>query len=195
MFCCNLTKNCTMIHVNRSSLIFLISLIPLSIPLNGTSQIGILNDSTDTGYIEAAREIMSEAGTCALITLDETGRPRVRTMDPFSPEEDLTVWLATNPKSRKVGQIRNDARVTLYYLDKDQSGYVMLHGSARLIDDQKEKAKRWKDEWRIFYANYPDDYLLIKISPEWLEVVSYSRGIVCDSITWKPPVVVIEHEK
>ena len=52
--------------------------------------------------ISAAREIMLAARYCALITLDETGRPNARTMDPFEPEHHMVVWLGTNSRSRKV---------------------------------------------------------------------------------------------
>ena len=142
----------------------------------------------------AAREIMTSAKTCALITLDEEGRPRVRTMDPFAPESDFTVWFGTNPKSRKVDQIKKDARVTLYYVENDGSGYVMLHGKAQIVNDQKEKEKRWKVEWEAFYPNKYDDFLLLKVSPEWLEVVSYSRGVLGDPITWEPPKVIFDAE-
>ena len=51
---------------------------------------------------------MISAKTCALITLDSEGRPRVRVMDPFIPENDFTVWFGTNPKTRKVEQIKNN---------------------------------------------------------------------------------------
>ncbi len=132
---------------------------------------------------------MGAAGTCALITLDEKDLPMVRVMDPFLPDSDFTVWLGTNPKSRKVNQIKNNPNVTLYYLDSDGSGYVVIHGIAQLVDEPKEKEKRWKVEWEAFYPNRTEDYLLIKVSPEWMEVISYSRGIVGDPTTWQPPVV------
>jgi len=164
-------------------------LILLVLPLDTFAQDFNLQDTADIKYFEAATEIMTAASTCALITLDAEGRPRVRVMDPFPPEGDLTVWLATNPKSRKVTQIMNDPRVTLYYLRKDDSGYVMIHGNARLVENHYEKEKYWKGSWEAFYPNYPYDYLLIEVKPEWMEVVSYPHGIVGDSITWQPPVI------
>ncbi len=164
----------------------------LLIPCIGISQNIESKDSSNIKLISAAREIMVAAGTCALITLDVEGRSRVRVMSPFIPESDLTVWFGTNPKSRKVKQIRNDPRVTLYYLDNDASGYVMIHGLAKIVDDQKEKENRWKDEWESFYPNRPEDYLLIKVTPEWMEVISYTRGIVGDPITWQPPKVLFD---
>ena len=139
-----------------------------------------------------AKDIMKKAGTCALISLDEEGRPRVRAMDPFLPEEDLTVWFGTNANSRKVTQIKNDNKVTLYYIDKEATEYVMVHGIAEIIDDSELKEKYWKDTWKNFYPDYPKGYLLIKVSPEWMEVISEGRGILGDTITWEPPIVKFE---
>jgi general stress protein 26 len=143
-------------------------------------------DTTRQVHLQAAREIMSRAGNCALITLDKKGTPQVRTMDPFEPERDFAVWLATNPNSRKVQHIKRNPRVTLYYSNKDQNGYVTLHGKAILVDDQKEKDKRWKEEWKAFYPNRSDQYILIKVIPDYLEVIHYKRGISGDPKTWQP---------
>jgi len=146
-------------------------------------------DSLDFQLMNAAREIMTTAKTCALITLDDENRPMVRIMDPFLPESDFTVWLGTNPESRKVGQIKKNPKVTLYYLENDGLGYVVLHGIAQLVNDEDEKEKRWKTEWEAFYPNKPNGYLLIKISPESIEVLSNVHDIVGDPRTWQPPSV------
>lgn len=134
---------------------------------------------------QAARELINRVGKCALITLDEAGQPQVRTMDPFEPEQDFTVWLATNPKSRKVKQIENNPMVTLYYADGD-NGYVSLYGSAELVNDQAEKDTRWKEGWEQFYPNRKEGYLLIKVKPSRIEIIDYKSGIHGDSITWQP---------
>lgn len=172
--------------------IYILLFILLLMPLMGFSQNKQAIDSTNNKLISAAKEIMNAAETCALITLDQEGRPRVRAMDPFAPESDLTVWFGTISKSRKVNQIKNDPRVTLYYLDSDASGYVMIHGTAQLVDDPQEKEKRWKAEWEAFYPNKADNYLLIKVSPLWMEVSSPPRGIFGDTISWQPPAVFFE---
>lgn len=171
-------------------LFYLIVQILFIMPNSGISQ-NIKKDSSDIKLINIAREIMVSAKTCALITLDEECRPRVRVMDPFIPESDLTVWFGTNPKSRKVNQIKKNPKVTLYYLDSDASGYVMIHGIAQIVNDPIEKEKRWKDEWKAFYPNKSKDYLLIKVSPEWMEIISYTHGIIGDPLSWEPPKVIL----
>lgn len=141
--------------------------------------------SQDT-LIATAREIMATARYCALITLDSKGRAHARTMDPFAPDENLLIWFGTNPKSRKVAEIRRNRRVTLYYFDREGPAYVTISGVARLVNDPQEKARRWKDEWKAFYPNREKGYLLIAVTPETLEVVSEKKGITGDSETWTP---------
>lgn len=168
------------------SLLFLILLLFPSLCFSQKSE---SSDSLKNELMNTAREIITSANTCALITIDNEGIPRVRAMDPFPPENDFTIWFGTNNKSRKVDQIKNNPKVTLYYLESDESGYVTIHGIARIVDDKLEKEKRWKDEWGAFYQNKTNDYLLIKVSPVWMEVISYTRGIVSNSVTWEPPAV------
>lgn len=173
----------------------LLALMLLLIPFTGFCQNDSPKDSLRTKLMTAAREIMTSTGTCALITLDSEGRPRARIMDAFLPENDLSVWFGTNPTSRKVSQINNDPRVTLYYAEPNASGYVMIHGKATIVDDEKEKELRWKDAWTAFYPNRSEAYTLIHVSPEWMEVISYAHGIVSDAPNWMPPSVVFESNK
>jgi len=144
--------------------------------------------SRDT-LIATAREIMGAARYCALITLDSKGRAHARTMDPFPPDEHMLVWFGTNPKSRKVAEIRRNNRVTLYYFDREGAAYVSISGVARLSNDPQEKARRWKDEWKVFYPDREKGYLLIAVTPQELEIVSEKKGIVGDAIKWAPPTV------
>ncbi|MFQ5637919.1 MAG: pyridoxamine 5'-phosphate oxidase family protein [bacterium] len=139
--------------------------------------------------LSVAREYMQAVRYCALITVDSTGQPHVRAMDPFLPDENMVVWFGTNRKSRKVQEIRKNPRVTLYYSDDKGAGYVAIIGTARLVDDPKEKAVRWKEEWVEFYKDQKESYLLIKVIPEKLEIVNYKHGIVGDTETWRSPSV------
>jgi general stress protein 26 len=136
--------------------------------------------------ISAAREIMTNTRYCALITTGRNGRAKARTMDAFAPEADMTVWLATNPRSRKAAEIRRNPKVTLYYFDRESAAYVTIYGTARLVTENAEKARRWKDDWKAFYPDRDKSYLLIKVTPERLEVVNINKGIVGTSPTWQP---------
>lgn len=139
--------------------------------------------------IAAAREIMAGQKYCALITVNLSGLPDIRTMNPFPPEDDMTVWMATNSRSRKVREIRDNPQVCLYYADhQNATGYAAVTGKAVLIDDPAEKTKRKRDYWDQAFPDWK--YLiLIKIIPEKLDVLNYQRGMLNDSVTWRTPAV------
>jgi general stress protein 26 len=138
--------------------------------------------------LKAARGLMEKARFCALVTAGEEGYPQARAVDAFAPEEDLTVWIATNPATRKVAEIGRDPRVTLYYYEPAGPGYVTLQGKAAVVRDPAEKEKRWKEDWAPFYSdrNRGEDYVLIKVTPVRLEIVSYADGLLNDPATWRP---------
>lgn len=148
-------------------------------------------DAQRQQLLTAAREIVQAARYCAVITVDATGRAQARTVDAFPPEEGMVVWFATNPKSRKVAQIKKDPRVTLYYFNSESPGlgYVTLLGRARLVEDKAEKQKRWKAEWGALWPDRDASYLLVEVTPERLEVVSPKHGISGDPVTWTPPAI------
>ncbi len=110
-------------------------------------------------------------------------------MDPFLPDEQMIVWLGTNPKSRKVAEIRRNHRVTLYYFDREDQAYVTISGFARIVHDPRAKVTHWKDEWKDFYPDRERNYLLIAVTPERLEVISQKQGIIGNSVTWTPPAI------
>ncbi len=139
--------------------------------------------------IAAAREIMAGQTYCALVTQDEDGRPQIRTMNPFPPEENMTVWIATSTATRKVKHMRRDHRVTLYYANHAQAtGYVAITGRAELIDDRAEMIKRKRAYWDSAFPGFKN-LVLIKVVPESMDVLNYGRGAVADKETWRTPTI------
>jgi general stress protein 26 len=106
-------------------------------------------------------------------------------VDPFPPDENFSVWIATRPNTRKVAQIVENPKVTLYYFDDDERNYVTIMGTARLVTDDATKTamRRPADSDRL-YPDFPYDYLLIEVTSDWLEaIVPGYRG---DRDTWRP---------
>ena len=138
--------------------------------------------------LAAAVQLMEKARHSALTTIGLDGHPQSRIVDPFPPEPDMTVWIATNPVTRKVEQIKKDSRITLFYFDPSGPGYVTLLARAELVTDPVEKAKHWKEDWAAFYKdkNRGEDYVLIRCKPFRLELVSYAHDLLNDPGTWRP---------
>lgn len=146
------------------------------------------------GVLEAAREIMETAGYAALVTFGPAGHPQARAMDPFEPDDDLTVWMGTNRTTRKVEELRRDPRATLHYFDPEGLGYVTLLGEAEIVEDPAERRSRWKPEWADFYPGGPEGptYLLLRFVPHRLEIVSPEHGIADEPLAWKPRIVELD---
>lgn len=172
-------------HGRKDSIVF--SFMLLLSALNMLAQdIEPANYDRDT-LIRYAKEIMAATRYCALITLDSSGHPQARTMDPFLPGDDMVVWLGTNLNSRKVDEINNDPRVTLYYEAPEGGGYAVLKGHAYMINDPEKKEAYWKKEWEAFYPDKNSTYSLIKVIPKKLEIIYYKGGISGSSSTWAVP--------
>ena len=141
--------------------------------------------AADEEILSLARETMAKVRYAALATVDEAGQPRTRIVDAFAPDDEFVIYVATKPNTRKVSQIRSNAKVTLFYFDPEGRNYVSVMGQAELVDDlaTKQAMRREADSDRI-YPDFPNDYLLIKVTPIWLEgLLPGYRG---DRETWLP---------
>ncbi len=136
--------------------------------------------------LKAADSVIKTAYYATLITLDKDNQPRARIVEPFLPKENYIIWIGTNPKSRKVTQLKTNSKTTLHYFDKNKLAYVSLMGDAFLVNDKKTKQEIWKEGWERFYPNRKTDYLLIKFIPKTIELISISDNFTGDKTTWKP---------
>ena len=135
----------------------------------------------------AAREIIGQTSYCALVTVDSTGQPQIRTMNPFPPNNELITWFATSRTSRKVREIRNNPRVCVYYADHVAAkGYVNITGNAQVIDDKELLIKMKREYWNGI-PDWQNKFVLIKIIPKTLEVINYKHGLNNDPDTFRAP--------
>jgi general stress protein 26 len=158
-----------------------ILLVFFSIKLNG--QVSINKDS----IISAASEIIKETTYCALVTIDSTGQPQIRTMNPFPVNNELITWFATSRTSRKVREIKNNPKVSVYYADHTTAkGYVAITGIAEVIDNKELLLKMKRDYWESI-PNWQNRFVLIKVVPKTLDVINYKHGLNNDPNTFRAP--------
>jgi general stress protein 26 len=135
----------------------------------------------------AAREIMRETTYCALVTIDSTGQPQIRTMNPYPVNDEFITWFATSRNSRKVRELKNNPKVCVYYADHVKAkGYVNITGTAEVIDDKDFLIKMKRDYWQSM-PNWQDIFVLIKIVPRTIEVINYKHGLNNDPVTFRAP--------
>jgi general stress protein 26 len=165
--------------------------LAFALPTLTVAQVATPGSPPRAQVIAGARDVIRTARYSTLATIGQDGQPQARIVDPFAPEPDFTIWIATNPLTRKVTEIKRDPRVTLLYFNAAAAEYVTVQGTATFVTDSVEKARHWKQEWTAFYKDGPrgDAYLLIRVRPTRLEVVSPRHGLVNDPKTWRPVIV------
>ncbi|CAA0119879.1 Uncharacterised protein [BD1-7 clade bacterium] len=144
-------------------------------------------------FLDTVLSIINEAEYTTLITVGEDGFPRARTVKPSGADDDLTIWVATRPQTRKVHQISHNPKVELHYIADDYKSYVSIMGLARLHSSPKvarehdffPRALRDK-----LWPGFPNEYQLFEIKPVWIEALG--RGIKPDRYTWKPQSLCID---
>lgn len=165
-------------------LIFLIaSILSFANPFQSFSQSSVSRDT----MLVAAREIMRQTTYCALVTIDSSGQPQIRTMNPFPPSAEITIWFATSRTSRKVKEIRENPKVCVYFADHVAAkGYVNYTGTAEVIDDKELLLKMKREYWNGI-PDWQNKFVLIKVTPKTLEVINYKHGLNNDPNTFKAP--------
>jgi general stress protein 26 len=160
-----------------------ILMIVLTVPYLLQGQTTVSRDT----LFSAAREIIKETNYCALVTIDSTGQPDIRTMNPFPPSGDWITWFATSRYSSKVREIRNNPKVCVYYADHTSAkGYVNISGNAEVIDDKALLISKKRDYWEGI-PGWQDNFVLIRIVPKSMEVINYKQGLQNDPKTFKAP--------
>lgn len=122
------------------------------------------------------------------ITNDDGKSPNARLIEPVVDLENLVFWIGTNPKLRKVAEVKKNAAVTLAFSNEKANSNVIIQGSASIEKNPELARKHWKPQWRLFFPKGPEsnDFVLIKVVAESLEVLDFSRNIVPEPFGLKP---------
>lgn len=156
-----------------------------------------MQTATVESTLIAARKMMKAAEYCFFVTVGKGGLPSARLMQPYDPEEDLTIWFGAHPNSRKVHQLEDNKNVTLAFLDPNSAGYVTLNGEAVVVNDLSARQKYWRVFWTDIYPGGPegDEYTLIKFTPKRLEIMSYTQKALPEPYGMKPQVLVCKDKE
>ena len=169
-----------------------------AMPAVPTAELNIAADRR--ALVDSARALMRADSNVALVSVDEAGQPRVRTVKAFvdppdaaDPAGSLTVWIMTRLTTRKVGQIRGHPQVTLYFNDDAKVSYATVMGVATVHTDPNHPgAKRHYDDGYVkyFWPDFPRDFVMIEVRARWLEYMG--PGIRPRREQWRPQAVIFE---
>jgi general stress protein 26 len=115
-------------------------------------------------------EMLESVESAMLVTHNPDGILDARPMRVADVEPAGSLWFMTSRSSRKVCEIEKDSRVLLVY--QDPSGqYLSIAGTARIVDDGPRTRRFWKEPYKVWFPNGPDDpdLVLLSVDPEVAE--------------------------
>ncbi len=119
-------------------------------------------------------EIMKKAKDFTFLATCDSGQPRVRPMAAMV-DDDMSVWVATSGKSRKVQQLKKNPRMSLAFVVPPQGDKaVTVIGEAEIVEDMEQKKKVWglaAYDPSQFWPEGPEteDYCVLKINIKQIE--------------------------
>ena len=115
---------------------------------------------------------------CLVTTASHDG-VSARVLQPHPPDADLGVWFGTSASSRKIAELRRDARATLVYQDDGTAACVVLVGHMELVDAVTVRQRHFMPTWYAFWPEGPTspDFVALHFIPYRLEVWDATRGI------------------
>ena len=159
-----------------------------------------LSLARDTAVVlDSADALIARQSFVGLVTVDESNRPRVRTVrafrlkQPTTARERFTVFILTRPSTRKIDQIAKNPLVTLYFNENQRAAYATIMGRATVHRDPKNpRLQSFLDSATVhfFWPAFPRDFVMLEVTPDWLEFIG--PGIWNDPNTWRPQAVIFE---
>lgn len=159
---------------------------------------GLYRVDTPEAILKAARALMESDENMALVTIDNKGQPRVRSVraflsevDPVDKRKGMTVWVMTRDTTRKLKQIRQRPQVTLYFNDDAKLSYLSIMGTAVIhTDPEAPRVKPFvslEGYKEFFWPQFPRGFVMIEIIPRWIEFMG--PGIKNHKEHWRPQAV------
>lgn len=136
----------------------------------------------DNEIRKVSLELLESADGAYLTTIDQEGYPQTRCMfnlrnttqfpklvDTFkSHSDDFMILFTTNTSSTKVGHIKRNSAVCVYYCKPGVFHGLMLSGNIEIVDDPRVKEQLWHEGWERYYATGPNDpdHTVLKLLPD-----------------------------
>lgn len=121
--------------------------------------------ATKTVNFSELWERIKDHKTAMLTTVSKEGFIHSRPMMTQEREPDMDLWFVTSLNTEKIDEIKQNPKVgVLYYRDSDNA-YVSLSGVAQIHQDKDLIKSKWKEDWRIWFPDGPEqsDLALIKV--------------------------------
>lgn len=119
--------------------------------------------------MEKALALVGRSEIAMLGTNGDDGYPNIKAMINMEHEGLKTVWFSTNTSSRRVGQLLQDPKGCVYYVDFEKWMGLMLVGRVEVLQDMESKERLWRAGFEKYYplGVTDPDYSVLRFTAEW----------------------------
>lgn len=110
-------------------------------------------------------ELIGEFDTAMLVTAHPGWGLRARPMAIADTDDQGGLWFVTSSETPKVEEVEHQPMVNLTM--QSQLVYVTITGVARIHKDPEKIRSLWKESWRVWFPEGPDqqDLVLLRVQP------------------------------
>ena len=119
--------------------------------------------------LKAALELANKSGIAMLGTNGDEGYPNSKGMIKMENEGLNRIWFSTNTSSRRVKQILQNSKASVYFVDFENWKGLMLVGDVEILQDTESKKRLWREGFEMYYplgVNDPD-YSVLRFTAKW----------------------------
>jgi general stress protein 26 len=147
---------------------------------------------TSEAALATARSLMQREPYAFLISHSSTAWLHTRLVQPLCDLATLDVWIGTRADLRKVHEVARNPYVTLAFQNNTQHASLVMYGIAEIKTEVALRERCWLDSWAMFFPDGPaaSDYVLVRVIPLRLEVMSFRQKVVGEPFGLAPAVLV-----
>jgi len=119
--------------------------------------------------IRDALALANKSEIAVLGTNGDNGYPNIKAMIKVENEGLKTIWFSTNTSSRRVGQLTQDSKACVYFVDMERWMGLMLVGDVEILHDMDTKRRFWHEgDERYYPLGVTDpDYSVLRFTALW----------------------------
>ena len=119
--------------------------------------------------ITEALALANRSGIAMLGTNGDDGYPNIKAMIKMENKGLNRIWFSTNTSSKRVGQLVQNSKACVYFVDFEQWKGLMLVGDVEVLQDMESRQRLWREGFEKYYplGVTDPDYSVLRFTARW----------------------------
>ena len=135
-------------------------------------------NKNSNGDLKKLGDLIKDIRVTMMTTVNKEGALHSRPMMSQEIDANGCLWFFTSSETGKADSIENDQRVNLGFAKPDDSKYISVAGTARIVKDEQKAKELWKPAMRAWFPEgvKESDLVLIQVQVETAEYWDAPKG-------------------